>query len=184
MFEGIGGVVKNLLVKIVYSLGYLSYLTGRKIVKKNDNMKLSHKLIKLNNDFVLKKMAGREVEKVAILLPHCIQNYNCPYKVTSDIENCKKCGLCKIEKLLNLKEEYNIVIKVATGGTLARMFIMKERPTLVIAVACERDLVSGIYDALPANVYGVFNTRPKGPCIDTDVSVDEIEKVLKIIWKK
>lgn len=184
MIEGMEEVVKNLLVKIVYSLGYFFYLTGRKISKSREDMKLSHKLIKLNNDFVLKKMTKRNINKVAILLPHCVQNYNCPYKVTSEIENCKKCGLCKIGNLLELKEKYDIVIKVATGGTLARMFIAKERPALVIAVACERDLISGIYDALPVSVYGVFNKRPNGPCIDTDVSIEEIEKVLKIIWKK
>lgn len=177
-------MVKNLLVKTVYSLGYFSYLVGRRVSKKRDNLGLSKHLIDINNRYVLKRSVDKKIEKVAILLPHCIQNYNCPHKVTSKIENCRKCGLCKIEDLLRLKEEYNIVIKVATGGTLARKFIIEERPDLVIAVACERDLISGIYDALPAMVYGVFNTRPNGPCIDTDVSIEEIEKTLKKIWKK
>jgi len=179
-----GRVVKNLLVKTVYSLGYFSYLIGRKFSKNNDDMKISHKLIDSNNKFVLWQFKSKEIKKVAILLPHCIQNYNCPHKVTSKIENCKKCGICKIGDLLELKEKYNIVVKVATGGTLARKFILEENPSLVIAVACERDLVSGIYDALPVKVYGVFNKRPNGPCIDTDVSIEEIKKTLHIIWKK
>ncbi|WP_281834656.1 DUF116 domain-containing protein [Propionigenium maris] len=177
-------VVKNLLVKTVYSLGYFSYLIGRRISKSKDNMNISHKLVHYNNEFVLRGIKDKRVEKVAILLPHCIQNYNCPHKVTSEIENCKKCGICKIGDLLELKERYNIVVKVATGGTLARKFISEEKPSLVIAVACERDLISGIYDALPVRVYGVFNRRPNGPCIDTDVSIEEIKKVLSIIWKK
>lgn len=177
-------MVKNLLVKMVYSLGYFSYLVGMKFSKGRGDLKISDTIIRYNNKYVLKSLSNKEIKKVAILLPHCIQNYNCPHKVTTKIDNCKKCGLCKIEDLIRLKKTYNIVIKVATGGTLARKFILEEKPTFVIAVACERDLISGIYDSLPFKVYGVFNSRPNGPCIDTDVSIEKIEKVLKKIWKK
>lgn len=177
-------MVKNLLVKMVYSLGYFLYLVGMKFSKGKGKLKISDIIIRYNNKYVLKSLSKKKIKKVAILLPHCIQNYNCPHKVTTNIDNCKKCGQCKIENLLKLKETYNIVIKVATGGTLARKFILEEKPTFVVAVACERDLISGIYDSLPFKVYGVFNTRPHGPCIDTDVSIEEIIKVLNFIWKK
>ena len=49
---------------------------------------------------------------------------------------------------------------------------------MVIAVACERDLVSGIYDAFPLRVFGVFNDRVNGPCVNTDVSIEQIKETL------
>ena len=90
------------------------------------------------------------------------------------------CGLCDIAEIVRLKDEFeNINIKVATGGTLARLYLKEYKPNLVIAVACKRDLTSGIRDSFPILVYGVFNRIVKGPCKDTRVAVDEIRKVLR-----
>ena len=118
-----------------------------------------------------------------ILLPHCIQKYVCPYKVTSDIDNCRSCGQCVISDLLQLKKEYPVEIKIATGGTLARKHIKEIKPNLVIAVACKRDLMSGIHDAFPVRVIGVFNKILNEPCVNTTVSIEEIRRVLKNFYK-
>ena len=53
------------------------------------------------------------------------------------------------------------MLKIATGGTLARKYVKDLRPDLIIAVACKRDLISGIKDAEPFLVYGVFNKIKK-----------------------
>jgi hypothetical protein len=45
-------------------------------------------------------------------------------------------------------------------------------------VACERDLTSGIQDTTPLPVYGIFNQRPFGPCLNTQVPVAQVEAVL------
>ncbi len=177
-------MVKNLLMKLVYSFGYLVFLFFGRIFGSNCKEKLSIIFLDLNNRFVLRRIKNKRIERLAILLPHCIQNYKCPYKITSDIENCRSCGLCKVGELLRIKNKYDISIKVATGGTLARRFIMEERPQLIVAVACERDLISGIYDSIPFKVYGIFNRRPNGPCIDTDLSIEEVEKILKKVSTK
>jgi len=128
---------------------------------------------------VLKRCKNIPVNRVSILLPHCIQNYECPLKVTSKIENCKECGKCKVGDIIGLQKKYGVKAKIATGGTLARKFLKETKPKLVIAIACERDLVSGIYDAFPMSVYGVFNKKVNGPCFNTDLSIEEIESVLK-----
>lgn len=47
---------------------------------------------------------------------------------------------------------------------------------MIIGVACERDLTSGIQDSYPIPVYGILNSRPNGPCIDTDVDLDIVEE--------
>lgn len=169
-------MLKNLFLKKVYDVFYLGFLLKNSI---------SRKFLKFNNRRIEKYMKRNKekISKISILLPHCIQKYSCPIRVTSEVENCKKCGKCRIADLIELKNSYNVDIKVATGGTLARAYLKKQRPDLVIAVACERDLVSGIRDAFPLQVYGVFNEIKAMPCMDTDVEMEKIREVLNKITK-
>ncbi len=175
---------KILPERILYNLYYAAYIIEEKFV--NDQTKRNYaadKFLAHNNKRVLKKFADVVPKNIALLLPHCIQNYDCPFKITSKIENCRKCGKCKIEGILELKERYGLEIKVATGGTLARLFIKEKKPDLIIAVACKRDLVSGIYDTFPMSVYGVYNKIIDSPCINTDLNLEEIENVIKKLKK-
>jgi hypothetical protein len=48
-----------------------------------------------------------------------------------------------------------------------------------VAVACERDLVSGIRDAWPLPVIGLINERPEGPCVNTRVDVAGVARILE-----
>lgn len=118
--------------------------------------------------------------EIMILLPHCMQKSDCRYKVTNDVENCRRCGRCTLNDLLSLKEKYGCHIVVATGGTLARKFVRELRPKAIVAVACERDLASGIQDTYPMPVTGVLNIRPEGPCVNTSVDVREVERAIQL----
>jgi hypothetical protein len=55
---------------------------------------------------------------------------------------------------------------------------------MILAVACERDLASGIQDTYPLPVYGILNERPFGPCLDTRVSLARLEDALKRFSQK
>ena len=51
---------------------------------------------------------------------------------------------------------------------------------MIIAIACERDLLSGFKDVnthIP--VIGFPNRRPEGPCKNTCVDLDRIEDAVK-----
>ncbi|MCI6152394.1 MAG: DUF116 domain-containing protein [Fusobacterium perfoetens] len=174
--------LKKIIDKFVYNYYFICYFFEEKMLKDQKAFnKFAKKLLTYNNKRVLKNIKDTIPKKISILLPHCIQDYNCCFKITSNIENCKRCGKCKIADLLNLKSRYNIDIKVATGGTLARLYLKKERPNFIIAVACKRDLVTGIFDMYPMNVYGIFNIIKTSPCINTDVDISEIEKILDFV---
>lgn len=149
-----------------------------------DREKILASFIAVNNFLVSSKNIFIRPEQVLILLPHCIQNSDCPHKITININNCKNCGKCRIGELKELAQKYGADIKVATGGTLARKFIKDARPRGIVAVACERDLSLGIQDAGALPIIGVLNCRPNGPCINTDVSLTEVEKGIKIICNK
>ena len=134
--------------------------------------------VHVNNTFVKVLRKKFSPQEVLILLPHCLQNTECPYRITVDINNCRDCGKCNIQELKNLAEKTGVNIAIATGGTLARRIIIKNRPRFIIAVACQRDLVDGLNDVFPIPVYGVLNERPEGPCINTRVAVELIENAL------
>lgn len=145
-------------------------------ISKNEIRKV---YIKLNNKYIYSNSYNFKHEDILILTPHCIQNHNCKLKVTNEVENCKQCGICNVGDLVRLKKEQNVKVFVATGGTLARKIIIDNKPKAVIAVACERDLTSGVQDISKIPVLGIFNKRPNGPCVDTSINAEEVEKAIE-----
>lgn len=154
-------------------------LVGRILGIGKDSIRQS--FIAMNNSLVLSQCQSVNPERILVLLPHCIQLFDCEIKVTGDINKCVQCGRCDITGLVEIGRKYRIDISVATGGTLARKIIVEKRPRLVLAVACERDLTSGIKDCYPLPVIGILNDRPFGPCFNTTVDVEKIDEVLRRI---
>lgn len=120
-------------------------------------------------------------DRLLVVTPHCLQLASCPHKITRDPENCKRCGGCDIGALVTLSHEMGFHFFVATGGTLARQIVYKTRPKAVLAIACERDLMSGIQDVYPLPAVGVLNIRPNGPCYNTHVDMAEVRAQLEKI---
>lgn len=135
--------------------------------------------VTINNQLVLAEARRVPPKKLLILLPHCLQNHECDIRITGNVENCKACGKCKMMGLVELSKKYHLPMSVATGGTLARRIVVETKPEIIIGVACERDLTSGIQDSYPIPVYGILNKRPNGPCFDTDVALELVEKGMK-----
>lgn len=127
----------------------------------------------------IKGMGIKDPSRILILLPHCIQNSNCLHKVTWDkLENCRGCYKCQIPTFLKIKKDYGVNVVVVSGGTAAREIIKKAKPKLIIAVACENDLISGLKDVQRIPVIGILNGRPCGSCRDTTVDVNVIRRYL------
>ncbi len=151
-------------------------LVGRLIGLDKDRIRQS--FVAMNNSLVMSQRMKVKTDRVLVLLPHCIQLSDCEIKVTGNIHKCVQCGRCSISGLVDIGRKYAIDISVATGGTLARKVIVEKRPKLVLAVACERDLTSGIKDCYPLPVIGILNERPFGPCFNTFVDVAKIDEAL------
>lgn len=141
-------------------------------------IKIEQTFIELNNQLVLAMKRKIRPEKLLILMPHCIQYDNCKIKVTRNVKNCVGCGKCEIGELVSLMQEFNISLFISTGGTVARRKVYEERPHAVIAVACERDLTSGLQDAYPLPVYAIVNKRPRGYCMETGVAIGEVRQAI------
>ncbi|AKL95536.1 hypothetical protein CACET_c20890 [Clostridium aceticum] len=61
---------------------------------------------------------------------------------------------------------------------MARKTIVDLRPKAVIAIACERDLFSGLMDVKKIPILAIINKRPQGPCINTQVDIKEVEEAI------
>lgn len=142
-------------------------------------IRIEQSFIEINNQLVSSMGRVFKPENILILLPHCIQYADCKIKVTRDVRGCVGCGMCEIKELVRLSDEFGVDIFVSTGGTIARRKVYEKRPDAIVAVACERDLTSGIQDAYPLPVLGIVNKRPQGYCIGTGVDVLQIQFALR-----
>lgn len=149
---------------------------------KNKKEELQGIVINLNNKLV--KAEKPTASRLLLLLPHCLQINECDIRITQDIYNCMRCGRCQITDIITIADENNLKLFVATGGNLARKIVKDVRPEAIIAVACERDLVSGIADSYPMPIIGIINERPYGPCFNTRVSLDQVREAIEFFCKK
>ena len=169
---------KKLTVRILFPL---ALLVGRLFRISPDAVRAS--FVAMNNALVRASARLIPGDSLLLLLPHCLQSFECPHRVTSEVRNCRLCGKCEISDLIGLCDRYGIKMSIATGGTLARRVIVETRPRAIVGVACERDLTSGIQDAYPIPVIGVLNERPHGPCRDTTVDLKRVEDAVTLFLK-
>jgi uncharacterized protein len=114
--------------------------------------------VKVYNNLAV--MRGRKVGEgeLLLLIPRCLS------KVTLD-------------GVLGIAGKYGVPVFVATRGQLARRVIRERRPRAVVAVACERDMVSGLHDvAGKIPVLGLTMTLPAGPCKDASLDLGQLER--------
>jgi hypothetical protein len=85
-----------------------------------------------------------------------------------------------LDGVLGIAGKYGVPVFVATRGQLARRVIRERRPRAVVAVACERDMVSGLHDvAGKIPVLGLTMTLPAGPCKDAMLNLGKLEEWVK-----
>jgi hypothetical protein len=82
-----------------------------------------------------------------------------------------------LDGVLGVAERYGVKAFVATRGQLARRAIRERRPRAVVAVACERDMVTGLHDvAGKIPVLGLTMQLPAGPCKDAVIDLEKFER--------
>lgn len=132
-------------------------------------------MLLINNKLLPKK----KYKNILLLIGHCLQLDECEHKITSNILNCKSCGKCDIAEILKIEKKYGIIIKVATGGRLAKKLVSESGCDLVIAVACERELWEGLTAVYPTGVFAIENIRPSGPCVNTKVDINYLKESIE-----
>lgn len=142
------------LLFVMRRISRLSGYAGRRDWVENASVKVYNALALSRS----RKVTGGEL---LLLIPRCL---------AKDI----------LEGILSVAGKYKIPVFVATRGQLARRVIRERQPRAVVAVACERDMVSGLHDvAGKVPVLGLTLTLPSGPCKDTRVDLGQLEEWVK-----
>jgi hypothetical protein len=166
-----------LFIQVVFGIRILSYRfserflffllpkvvwLGRRFGQSRD--KVGHSFIQVNN--AVTRLHGSQIGEpsLLVLLPRCLR-----VSIRKEIKQ--------------MVEKYPCRMSTVGGGEEARKEIRKQRPDFIIAMACERDLITGIKDvALHVPVIGIPNQRPEGPCKNTLVSLEEFKSALDSIF--
>ena len=119
---------------------------------------VEHAAIDIYNTFAVRR--GRKVGKgeLLVLIPRCLSKQ-------------------ALDGVLEIAGRYEVPVFVATRGQLARRVIRERRPRAVVAVACERDMMTGLRDVagkLP--VLGLTMQLPNGPCRDAALDLSQMEE--------
>lgn len=123
--------------------------------------RMGYSFVMVYNEISRATKKDRRIEKLLILLPRCLTKE-------------------QLKDINSLKDIYPLHIHIVSGGELARKKIKEIRPSAVIGVACERDLVSGIRDVgRRISLIGIPNRRPEGPCKNTNVDMDELIRAIE-----
>jgi hypothetical protein len=135
--------------------------------------------IRLNNRVTRWRRVQTAPGRLLLLAAHCLQGSACGQNLNRGVDQCKGCGLCPVKELLALRNRYGVRCVIASGGRQAVAAVKDPGVSAVVAVACEKELVEGILASFPKPVLAVCNTRPNGPCHDTQVQVVAIESALR-----
>jgi hypothetical protein len=126
-----------------------------------------HASVVVYNQLALARERRVNPSELLILIPRCLSRES-------------------LDGVLGIAKLYGVSAFVATRGQLARRVIRERRPKAVVAVACERDLVSGLHDvAGRVPVLGLPMTLPNGPCKDAALDLVRMDEfVRKYLVKK
>jgi len=142
----------NLLLELTIGLGKVVGISRDR---------LANSFLKLHNLFLDTGPRLVGPERMLILIPRCLS---------------RDCNIA----LRKMRDLHGFILAVAEGGSEARKKIAEIKPRLIIAIACERDLLTGFIDVNPhIPVIGFPNIRPCGPCKNTEVDLGQIEATVK-----
>ncbi|MBM3254428.1 MAG: DUF116 domain-containing protein, partial [Candidatus Omnitrophica bacterium] len=116
--------------------------------------------------------------------PHCLKITPCNQKIVEDINNCLLCGRCQIKSLIELSRKTGIKLHLTNGGLMALELARDKRLFSIVAIACEKELVSGIFSVFPKRVLGIPLNLPNGPCRDTNFDFKKLTNYINFLLEK
>jgi uncharacterized protein len=148
--------------KFLLSLFPITVWLGGKFRISRD--RVGNSFIKAHNLVVGSYGARLNAKRVLVLLPRCLQ------------KEARK------QIMTSMGDRLPAMIVTVDGGEEARKAVREHQPTLILAVACERDLTSGIRDiAGKIPVLAIPNERPQGPCKNTCIRIRQLEEAMSLI---
>ena len=136
-------------------------------------------LIEIRNAVMLDKFKKTK-ERRAVILPQCMRHPECRARCDPILGyECTKCGMCDIECIVNVAEEYNFKVFVVPGDSFVRKIMQSYNPKACLGVACYVELtesMQAVSKFMP--VQGVC--LMKDGCYNTKVNVSEVIHKMEI----
>ena len=128
--------------------------------------RVSNSFIKVHNIVLKASSKYLSAERLLVLLPRCLER-------ATRSQVLEKLGAINAKTI------------TAAGGEEARKAIQEYRPSVILAIACERDLISGLKDVADTiPVLALPNRRPQGPCKNTQLPIEELDAALLFLNKR
>lgn len=121
---------------------------------------LGNSFVQLANELTKARTIAMSQKKILVLLPRCLER--------------------EIRKqALELLHERGCESATAHTGEAARDHVRRINPTAIVAVACERDLVTGLRDiASHIPILAIPTRRPEGPCKNNTIAIEELRDAI------
>ncbi|MFQ5455800.1 MAG: DUF116 domain-containing protein [Nitrospirota bacterium] len=151
---------KNILFMLNFILP-LALQVGQKMGYSRD--RLGNSFVKVNNSLTMAigEKGKKGYERLLVILPRCLR------------EDIRK-------RFVEISKTYDLEYFTAGGGKAALRIIEEKSPSAIIGIACERDLINGIREVAPKiPVIGIPNKRPEGPCKNTSIDFNSLEKAIR-----
>ncbi len=121
---------------------------------------IGNSFVQLSNELTKACTKAMPRKKILVLLPRCLER--------------------EIRKqALELLKAHGCESAIAHTGEDARDHVRRINPTAIVAVACERDLVSGLRDvASRIPILAIPTRRPEGPCKNNTIAIEELRDAI------
>ncbi len=140
---------------------------------------INRTLIALNNLSVRLRRTRCKPGELLVLFSRCLQRSACERKLDETVAACARCGKCPVKDFLDLADKYGIQVFMATGGRQAAARVKVRGVKAIVAVACEKELRSGIFASLPKAVLARKIAWRVEACKDTTIRMEEVEEAVR-----
>ncbi len=117
-----------------------------------------------------------------ILLPQCLRNTRkCQAEERGNQYLCKRCGACKIGKIILEAERLGYQgVYILKGGSAVQPLLKVNRPRAVLGVACQVEGEVGIKICKKNRVKVQFVSLLRDGCADTDVNLKSVVTLMRM----
>ena len=145
---------------------------------------LNQGIVLLNNGVSSIRRSKVSGDETLVIIPRCLQHPQCHCDVMSNIDNCQRCGKCRMADFADLQKKWGFRAAVVNGGRQACEAANADGVRAIVAVACEKELAAGILSLPTRRIHAVRNIIRDAPCIHTDVAVEEVRRALEKIIRE
>ena len=167
----------KLILKISVSVLDFFHLQLKMLLKKIfPRFNFDHVMIVARNE--LNRGSFEKSEKRIFLAPHCLRSPDCPASTTQYGVQCKRCGKCQFDNIMNGVEKFHYSLFILAGSSFVKKLIEETKPDGILLLGCAYE-INKVMMALDGRItYGI--TLLKDGCVNTISDLDKVISTMQI----